>query len=420
MYNHKALQLLASVALLIPSSAVVRAQTCSAECTAANRDTTEDFTITYTGRCKPDKFREKVTSTSDHACLVCLYNHAKGTALTEIDDVVTDLCVEGYGAYQYPFADITGKGAQFDNEHYAGGGEWNYEVETAAGEDRLKVDAARVDDVYYYQAQRRIIEFPTDTIESFNPFTSNVVEGVQDLDGCDLNAAYCCFAQDRQAGDNNGNCATPYEYNCVDKDPADNTNICLVDHTRSTKANHVSAGFSLYGDLKRGRENIEGSVHCHGFAWGEDPLDVDNVYKGNLLFYVSMYDHLTQRGYARNIPGSPMCACAENMAVVSRADCTQVSVSEKSHFKWNAATNLVEASIETIDVNYNACTGLNANNNLRERVRKLHSAGKVSGDKKNAVDKILVGSEAGNCNTAIEGFLATKNITRYDGTTATS
>merc|ERR1711862_886952 len=48
-----------------------------------------------------------------------------------------------------------------------------------------------------------------------------------------------------------------------------------------------------------------------GLVWGDDPLQADNVYKGNLLFYVPMYDHMTQRGYVRNIPGAPMCACAE-------------------------------------------------------------------------------------------------------------
>ena len=199
----------------------------------------------------------------------------------------------------------------------AGGGEWNYEVETAAGEDRLQADAARVNDIYHYNAQRQPVEFPT-YLESFNPYVedgSHVVNAIVDTDGCDLNAAFCCFSQDRQAGDNNGNCATPYERNCYDKDPADNTNICYVDHARSAKSSRVGAGFSIFGDLATNKENIEGPVHCHGFAWGDDPLSADHVYKGNLLFYVSMYDHLTQRGYARNIPGSPMCACAENVSI---------------------------------------------------------------------------------------------------------
>ena len=127
-------------------------------------------------------------------------------------------------------------------------------------------------------------------------------------------AIVSCWPKDRQANDNNGNCATPYEYNCVDKDPADNANICYIDHERSSKASHVDSGFSIFGDLVTKKENIEGPVHCHGFAWSDDPLHADSVFKGNLLFYVSMYDHMTQRGYVRNIPGSPMCACSENVS----------------------------------------------------------------------------------------------------------
>lgn len=342
----------------------------------------------------------------------CLYDTSRGTTTTVIDDVVQDLCIDAYAADVFPYSEISRKGAQFDNEHYAGGGEWNYEIETATGEDRLRKDASRVNDVYYYEAQRKVIEFPESTIESFNPFnTDTVINGIQDLDGCDLNAAYCCFAQDRQAGDNNGNCATPYEYNCVDKDPADNANICYIDHERSSKASHVESGFSIFGDLKTNKENIEGPVHCHGFAWSDDPLHTDSVFKGNLLFYVSMYDHMTQRGYVRNIPGSPMCACAENMAVVTRADCTQIASSERTTFRWSAAEQSLVAEAYVVDLNFNACQGANANNNLFERLKRLKNEGHVTQQVLDANNEILVGSAAGQCNAAITTFLGTKGIT---------
>jgi len=175
----------------------------------------------------------------------------------------------------------------------------------------------------------------------------------------------------------------------------------------------VNSGFSIFGDLETGKENIEGSVHCHGFAWSDtDPLHTDTVFKGNLLFYISMYDHLTQRGYARNIPGSPMCACAENMAVVTRADCTQIASTETTTFKWIVSTSTLEAVIDVKDLKFNACTGLDTNNNLEERVKKLNADGHVSDEKLGAVQQVLVGSEAGKCNAAIESFLGTKNITR--------
>ena len=287
--NSKTLSIFITASILSPQA--VSAQTA---CDCTDFDANTDFTFTYDGRCTEETFTEKATA--DQQCQVeCAYKAANAsTVLTPTaTEIVHQLCVAGYKDQEFLFTDIAKKGAQFDNEHYSGGGEWNYEVETATGEDRLKVDASRVDDVYYYEAQRKVIQFP-EHIESFNPYTGrNIINDIDDLDGCDLNAAYCCFAQDRQAGDNNGNCATPYEYNCNDKDPADNTNICYIDHSRSAKSSHVNAGFSIFGDLVKNKENIEGSVHCHGFAWPEDELHQDSVLKGNLLFYVSMYDHMT-------------------------------------------------------------------------------------------------------------------------------
>lgn len=407
--NNKALILLAvqATALLTPTLAI-----CETECATSTKDPAADFTINYSGRCTPATFLTEVTNTATQACLICLYNAMTGLSETDISAVVTNLCLEGYADDVFPYAEISRKGAQFDNEHYAGGGEWNYEIETASGEDRLAVDAARVDDIYYYEAQRKVIEFP-EYIESFNPHNPDtVINSIQDLDGCDLNAAYCCFAQDRQAGDNNGNCATPYEYNCVDKDPADNANICYVDHTRSSKSSHVDSGFSIY--VQGGKENIEGPVHCHGFTWPDnDPLHQDSILKGNLLFYVSMYDHMTQRGYVRNIPGSPMCACAENMAVVTRADCTETSTTEKTTFAWNATTASLEASIDITDVNFNACQGLNnRNNDLEARARQLEAQNKLSSDKVAALQEVLVGKEEGKCAAAVDSFLGTKGITK--------
>ena len=292
MYNNHALTLLATAITF--SGLLTSAQAaCETECTG-QQDTAADFTINFDGRCNPTNFANKVTTIND-ACLMCLYEASTGTAATDAAAALTSLCLDAYAAQTVPFSETTNKGAKFDNEHYAGGGEWNYEVQTASGEDSLEVDAARVDDVYHYQAQRKVISFPTDYIESFNPHTpDNVINGIQDLDGCDLNAAFCCFAQDRQAGDNNGNCAKPYEYNCIDKNPgelyimlcdtlcsiicqfvthilahslslpspADNTNICYIDHTRSSKSNHMSAGYSIFGDVQTNKENVEGSVHC--------------------------------------------------------------------------------------------------------------------------------------------------------------
>mmetsp|Transcript_26365 Transcript_26365/g.60275 ORF Transcript_26365/g.60275 Transcript_26365/m.60275 type:complete len:138 (+) Transcript_26365:659-1072(+) len=98
--------------------------------------------------------------------------------------------------------------------------------------------------------------------------------------------------------------AKPYDENCVNAAPADNTDLCYVDMKRHARASGTDGGFALYpGDNADG----EGSIHCHGLAWGDDDYDIESRYKGNNIFYVSMYDHLYTRGYARNVPGAPMC-----------------------------------------------------------------------------------------------------------------
>ena len=115
----------------------------------------------------------------------------------------------------------------------------------------------------------------------------------------------CCWPKDRQAGDNNGNCARPYDENCVDKDVADNTDLCYVDLGRG----NASTGFDSTDTLVYPGDNNEGegNIHCHGLAWSNDVNDHTARYKANNLFFVSMYDHMYQRGYVQNIPGAPMC-----------------------------------------------------------------------------------------------------------------
>jgi hypothetical protein len=130
---------------------------------------------------------------------------------------------------------------------------------------------------------------------------------ISNFDDCQVRAAMCCWVQDRQANDDNGNCEEPYDLECVDADPADNTDICLVDMARAPGSAHVEGGFAVFP------EEDEGDTHCHGFAWSEDEEHPSNLYKGNNLFYVSMYDHLYQRGYVKNVPGAPMCGCVEQV-----------------------------------------------------------------------------------------------------------
>merc|ERR1712048_54904 len=51
--------------------------------------------------------------------------------------------------------------------------------------------------------------------------------GFPALEEYNFNSIMCCFGRDRQPNDNNGNCATE---DCVDADPADNSNLCYTDY----------------------------------------------------------------------------------------------------------------------------------------------------------------------------------------------
>jgi len=202
-----------------------------------------------------------------------------------------------------PFEDIVDNGdLQFLENYYSGRASWNEETETLlfpsngeAAVHSLKQDAAKVK--AYHDNQSKRFPFKIPDLPQFDPKK------------CTSYAAQCCWPRDRQAKDNNGNCNTPYDSNCVDKDVGDNTDLCYNELSKAPYAsNTIAKGFSVYGD--------EGPVHCHGFAWSNDNQETTSRYKANALFYVSMYDHMHQRGYVENIPGSPMCGCVEDVSYI--------------------------------------------------------------------------------------------------------
>jgi hypothetical protein len=200
------------------------------------------------------------------------------------------------------FEDFTyEQGSQFIELYYSGRASWNEETETEVSPGTigspvnvLKDDAYKVNE-YKTIAEKSVFKMPN--LAQFDPSI------------CTAHAAQCCWPRDRQANDNNGNCATPYDANCIDKDVADNTDLCYNKLDRSPYSNDINAkGFSTYGD--------EGPVHCHGFAWSTEDQEITSRYKANALFFVSMYDHMYQRGYVGHIPGSPMCGCVEHVSTV--------------------------------------------------------------------------------------------------------
>ena len=99
---------------------------------------------------------------------------------------------------------------QFLKLYYSGRGAWNEETETllfpsngTAPAQNLKESAYKVKEIFEL-AKQSVFEMPE--LEQFKP------------ERCSAHAVKCCWPRDRQAGDNNGNCNSPYDSNCVDKD----------------------------------------------------------------------------------------------------------------------------------------------------------------------------------------------------------
>merc|ERR1712183_838390 len=165
-------------------------------------------------------------------------------------------------------------------------------------------------------------------------------------ESCDSNAAMCCWVADStDAGD--GTCTDTA--GCQDGEPMDNTDICLVDIENSPLASHTASGIAVYID------ESEGAANCMGFTWSDGNLS--DLYKGNLLFEVAMRYGLKDNGYTRSVPHAPMCACIEQMPVVSKADCKDVEATDSWSFSPNPENSLLRIWHSHVDLIFNDCGG---------------------------------------------------------------
>jgi len=331
----------------------------------------------------------EVTGTCDYDTILAAYEQqvfnptgasscAEGTAtakqefdslLTNLNQSIDILCKDLYDqAERSEFYEAAAKGTDYNFEQafYNGHSKWQEEVETTyesadgSATSVLREDAASVKAFYQGDGSYSRV---------------NTMPPIENFEQCDSNAVMCCWPKDRQANDNNGNCArNTYSENCVDKDPADNTNLCSTDLAKGSFA----SGFDSDGivEFPGDGNDGEGAIHCHGFAWGNDEYDPITRYKANNLFFVSMYDHMHQRGYVENIPGAPMCGCVEKMPMATRSDCTQIDVTEDFSVVFDGSS--ISMRMDKVDVNFNACQGKNnRNNDLYAYHWKLYEEGKV-------------------------------------------
>ncbi len=192
------------------------------------------------------------------------------------------------------------------------------------------------------------------TNESRTAFMGAPTDGFQ----CQSNTAMCCWHRDRQYFDNNGNCG---HKDCANQAPGDNTDLCWTE-------NSDGEVFPFPGD------ETEGNLHCHGLAWSNDysGYDINTSGRYNTLFYISLYDHLKERGYTEsftndpNIPGDqPMCGCVEEMNPVARADCSEIVGTTKYTVSIvpdeeveNKQNLIIEKVDDTFELAFQACEGI--------------------------------------------------------------
>lgn len=361
----------------------------------------------------------EVTGACDYATILAAYEQqvfdatgssscAEGTVTAEqelnsllagLNQDVETICKKLYdNVDKTPFYEAAGKGTdyKFEQAFYNGHSKWVEEVETTyESADGTATSVLREDAAYvnaFYQGDGSYSQVTMPPLENFEQ--------------CDSNAVMCCWPKDRQAADNNGNCnRNTYSENCVDKDPADNTNLCFVDMEKGTFASGFNSGGLV--EFPGDGDNGEGAIHCHGYAWANDEYDPISRYRANNLFYVSMYDHMHQRGYVENIPGAPMCGCVEKMPIATRSDCTQVDLTEDFTVTFDGTS--IEAKMTKVEVDFNACQGKGGrNNDLYAYHWRLYEEGKVDRHQFGKVGRVLTDDH--RCEYAREAELAKKGL----------
>ena len=264
------------------------------------------------------------------------------------------------------FVEIQGT-YQLDRRYFNGGGD------IKDGENTFEIDIAKLQRFINNDMERKLIAWPEYAQkEEYNPnngygengyMTNFNIDPVAEKGSCKYNTAMCCYVES-------------HSDNFVD-----NTDVCRHDLAASPQSNHIKAGWSVFSG--------DEPANCVGFTWKEG--DVSDTYKGNTLFYASLYQTAT-KGYMGNVPGAPLCACVEQMPVVTKADCVTSSGSDLTYkFSIDATTGEVSAS-HTVTMTYSDC----GENDLSAQVKKLHAGSAIATD----IDEYLVGDDCDITNAA--------------------
>jgi len=312
--------------------------------------------VSLTGDCTKANFSSQVGSDS------ALAYHLK-VPVSDIQQTLDERCRQAL----VPSIDLSvavGKGPQFLKNFLDGGTTWNDNFETADGEYSLGADAAIISGVYNTDAQNAVFATPdegTSATYSESKYFSNFYNGNAE---CRLGAITCCYTSSRSNGlPTNGH---------------GRTDICAHDMTLSAKSNHIKMNSYTIFDTQSTDD-----TYCTGFAWEEDTFS--DAVKYNTLFHMAIQTNLFTNGFVRNIPGAPMCGCAEQMPIVEKAACTKAiegytidtdTGNIRVHISWDDCGELKN--------HYSSLPG-------REQTEKFF------------IDSLLVGE--GNCGKAAEAFM---------------
>eukprot|EP00985_Skeletonema_marinoi_P034550 scaffold44224_cov270-Skeletonema_marinoi.AAC.1 len=241
---------------------------------------------------------------------------------------------------------------QLDQRSMNGGGD------VKDGENTFDIDVARVKRFIDNEMDDQVIAWPEYAQkEEYNPANGYGDNGYMpnfnidpdaEKGSCKLNTAMCCFVESQF-------------------DFVDNSDICRHDLSKSPQSNHIKSAWSVFSG--------DESSHCVGFTWEDG-----DIYKGNTLFYTSLYQTVVN-GYMGNVPGAPMCACVEQMPVVTKADCvTSTGTALEYTFSVDKDTGDVSAS-HSVAMTYGDCGG----NDLKAQVKATHAGSDIE----TAIDEYL-------------------------------
>jgi len=294
-----------------------------------------------------------------------------GQDAASIASTVAELCeydapvqfVEIQGTYQRDHNFMDGGGAVAD-------GEFGFEMDTA----RLKrfIDNSMDDSLISWPEYEQKEDYNPANGYGDNGYMTNFnIDRDAEKGSCQMNTVMCCFIESA-------------------KDAlVDNTDVCRHDLSSSPQSNHVNSGWSVFTD--------DDPAHCVGFTW-EDGAASD-MYKGNALFYASMYQTVS-KGYTGNVPGAPMCACVEQMPVVTEAACVTATGTALSYqLIVDAETGSVSAT-HSVTMTYGDCGG----NDLKAQVKAVHADTVIATD----IDEYLVG--ANNCDDTNAEYLNSEQL----------